>query len=145
MDSMEGKYNYQKPGNAGKELRDRENFQKGIVETTETVTTESSQTNLFTSKFKDAKEFAQYLGIPFQSLEMMMKEHFEKDPMVKQTIHEHVSFIKIEEGYPIFLQDNTDKLNNTIKLTPGSDRIGILDFYESLAVITKVYSALSTC
>jgi len=34
------------------------------------------------SKFSDPKEFAAYLGIPFSSLQMLMKDHKERDPMV---------------------------------------------------------------
>lgn len=97
---------------------------------------------IFNSKFSDPKEFANYLGIPFASLQMLMKDHKERDPMLKQSIHEHVSFIKIEEGYPIFIYNMAAKLNNTIKFTRDSERIGILDFYESLHIMTKVIAAM---
>lgn len=35
---------------------------------------------------------------------MMLKEHLERDNTVRQSIHENVSFIKLQEGYPIFIQ-----------------------------------------
>ena len=50
----------------------------------------------------DPKQFAEMLGMPYSSLLMLMKEHHERDPIVKTSIHEHVSFIKVQEGYPIF-------------------------------------------
>lgn len=59
--------------------------------------------NIFSTKFGDPKEFANYLGMPYSSLQMLMKDHHERDPTVRQAIHEHVSFIKIQEGYPQFL------------------------------------------
>lgn len=58
---------------------------------------------IFSAKFGDPKEFANYLGIPFSSLQMLMKEHHERDPVIRQAIHENVSFIKIQEGYPQFI------------------------------------------
>lgn len=74
-----------------------------------------------------------------------MKDHKERDPMVKQSIHEHVSFIKIEEGYPLFMYDMADKQNNTIAFTSSSDRVGILDFYESLAMMPKIIACMKMC
>lgn len=35
------------------------------------------------------------LGMPISSLKMLLKDHTERDPLVKQSIHEHVSFIKL--------------------------------------------------
>jgi hypothetical protein len=43
----------------------------------------------------DPMQFAEMLGVPFSSLEMLMKQHHERDPVVKTSLHEHVSFIKI--------------------------------------------------
>ena len=57
----------------------------------------------------DPKQFAEMLGMPFSSLLMLMKEHHERDPLVKTSIHEHVSFIKIQEGYPVFIYDTAVK------------------------------------
>jgi hypothetical protein len=48
----------------------------------------------------DPRTFAEMLGMPFTSLVMLMKEHHERDPLVKQSLHENASFIKIQEGYP---------------------------------------------
>lgn len=58
------------------------------------MTDDGDQGKIGTSRFSDPKEFAAYLGIPFSSLQMLMKDYKERDPMVQQTIHEHVSFIK---------------------------------------------------
>ena len=72
-----------------------------------------------------------------------MKQHHEKDPVVKTSLHEHVSFIKIQEGYPIFIYDTAIKAQNKVKINPeGSREIGILDFYESLANLPKIISAI---
>ena len=51
---------------------------------------------------------------------MLMKDYKERDPLVKQSIHEHVSFIKIEEGYPTFMYDMSSKQNNTLLMTRES-------------------------
>ena len=70
--------------------------------------------NIFSTKFGDPKEFANYLGMPYSSLQMLMKDHHERDPSVRQAIHEHVSFIKIQEGYPQFLYPCT-QVQNQVK------------------------------
>ena len=65
---------------------------------------------------------------------------------MKTSLHEHVSFIKIQEGYPIFVYENAVKAQNKISLNPESTReIGILDFYESLSNLPKVISAIQSC
>ena len=83
--------------------------------------------------------------MPFSSLLMLMKEHHERDPLVKTSIHEHVSFIKIQEGYPVFIYDTAVKKQNKVKMTSESRPIGILDFYESLAILPKVVSVMQHC
>ena len=35
------------------------------------------------------------------------------------------------------------KQNNTIKLTKDSDRIGIMDFYDSLTILVKIAAAMN--
>ena len=103
---------------------------------------------MFTAKKNavDPLQFAEMLGVPFSSLEMLMKQHHERDPVVKTSLHEHVSFIKIQEGYPIFVYDTAIKAQNKVTLSPESVReIGILDFYESLSNLPKVISAIQSC
>lgn len=43
---------------------------------------------------------------------MLLKDHHERDPLVKTSVHEHVSFIKLQEGYPIFFSDTEITKNN---------------------------------
>ena len=74
---------------------------------------------------------------------MLMKQHHERDPVVKTSLHEHVSFIKIQEGYPIFIYDTAIKEQNKIRInSEGSRDIGILDFYESLANLPRVIASI---
>ena len=94
----------------------------------------------------DPMQFAEMLGVPFSSLEMLMKQHHERDPVVKTSLHEHVSFIKIQEGHPLFLVDSAVKAQNKVSLNlDGGRPIGILDFYESLANLPRVVSAIQHC
>lgn len=90
----------------------------------------------------DPRQFAEMLGMPFSSLLMLMKEHHERDPLVKQSIHEHVSFIKLQEGYPVFVDPKSTKKQNKVRVTTEGKEIGILDFYESLQSVTKVVAAI---
>ena len=103
---------------------------------------------MFTAKKNavDPIQFAEMLGVPYSSLEMLMKQHHERDPVVKTSLHEHVSFIKIQEGYPIFIYNTAIKEQNKVQVNPESSRsIGILDFYESLSNLPKIVSALQNC
>ena len=94
----------------------------------------------------DPMQFAEMLGVPFSSLEMLMKQHHERDPVVKTSLHEHVSFIKIQEGHPLFLVDSAVKAQNKVSLNlDGGRPIGILDFYESLANLPRVVAAIQHC
>ena len=49
---------------------------------------------------------------------------------------------RIEEGYPVFMYDMSSKQNNTMSYTRHSQKIGMLDFYESLTVLVKVIAAM---
>ena len=53
----------------------------------------------------NVNQFAEMLGMPISSLKMLLKDHTDRDPIVKQSIHENTSFIKVQEGYPIFFVD----------------------------------------
>jgi len=72
---------------------------------------------------------------------MLMKDHHERDTLISTTIHEHVSFIKIQEGYPQFMYKCT-QMQNQLKYQPKSERIGLLDFYEGFSVMPRVLAAI---
>jgi len=52
------------------------------------------------NNLQDPKEVAKVLMIPYKNLETILKDHHERDQLVGVTIHEHVSFSKMNEGYP---------------------------------------------
>lgn len=134
-EQMENKWSYNMPEKLDAELNKRELIQTGtagtrdpkvdmhmdsdgelndkdqdeIQEFQEQVQDEAQ--TIFVTKFSDPKEFANFLGIPFSSLQMLMKQHHERDHLISTAIHEHVSFIKIQEGYPQFIY-KTDKVQN---------------------------------
>lgn len=87
------------------------------------------------------KEFALARGIKIEDLEVLMFDHHERDHLVRQSIHEHIGFIKTSEGYPQLLAQNAT-VQNSFKFTPQSTAIGVLDFYESLSVMPKVIAAI---
>ena len=101
---------------------------------------ESSKPGMFQAKQPtvNINQFAEMLGMPISSLKMLLKDHTERDPLVKQSIHEHVSFIKLQEGYPIFFTDTEISKNNKVTLVPGTSSIGMLEIYESLGSVTKI-------
>ena len=126
-EGMENKWTYERPEKLEEELNKREMVQTGVPGSRDAKaelrvdkegnpiprTKEEKQElqrevqgqakTIFKTKFGDPKEFANQLGMPFSSLQMLMKDHHERDPLVNTTIHEHVSFIKIQEGYPQFI------------------------------------------
>ena len=52
--------------------------------------------------------------MPISSLKMLLKDHTDRDPLVKQSIHENTSFIKVQEGYPIFFVDTEITQSNLV-------------------------------
>jgi hypothetical protein len=69
---------------------------------------------------------------------MMLKDHIERDPAVRQSIHEEHSFIKLQEGYPIFYPENEVIRQNKMMVHPGASETGILDIFESLSQVVKL-------
>jgi hypothetical protein len=65
--------------------------------------------------FSDAKNFAAFIGVPYSDLELIMKNHQERDQLVGATVHENVAFIKMVEGFPNYFIKNSKSLT-TIKL-----------------------------
>ena len=54
--------------------------------------------------FGDPKVFAMEIGLPEADLEAILKDHHERDHLVRVSIHENASFVKISEGYPHYIQ-----------------------------------------
>lgn len=79
--------------------------------------------------------------IPYKNLETILKDHHERDQLVGVTIHEHVSFSKMNEGYPQFMYKNA-RAQNAIKFNEHGDKVDILEFYDSLSIMPKVISAI---
>ena len=52
------------------------------------------------------------------------------------------NFIKTQEGYPVFIREHRDALSK-VKFSPFSHEIGLLDFFESLTCVPKVWAALT--
>ena len=106
---------------------------------------ETKKPGMFNAKKQssDPKQFAEMLGIPYHSLLMLMLNHHERDPLVKTSLHEHTSFIKIQEGYPIFLYETAVKEQNKVKLVHTGKKVGILDFYDSLSILPRIVAALT--
>jgi hypothetical protein len=59
-------------------------------------------------------QFADMMGVPVANLQMLLKEHHERDPLVKQSICENVAFTKVQEGYPLFYPVTELKKHNTV-------------------------------
>lgn len=90
--------------------------------------------------FSDAKEFAKHIGLPSTDLEMMLADHHERDHLVRVSVHENASFVKMTEGYPHYLY----KANkNKFKFSQGAQTIDLLDFYEGLHVMPRVLAAMA--
>lgn len=90
-------------------------------------------------------QFAEMMGLPLTSLQMLLKDHIERDPTVRQSIHENVSFIKLQEGFPIFYAESEVTRQNKTRLLPNATEIGILDFYESLSQVVKFVAGQHHC
>ena len=99
-DQIENQWQYFPKADVGAELDKRKILKKGVQNEEDIKKLnelEHDKPGMFQAKQAsvDPKQFAEMLGMPFSSLLMLMKEHHERDPLVKTSIHEHVSFIKI--------------------------------------------------
>ena len=63
-------------------------------------------------------------------------------------MNENSNYIRVYEGYPEFMIDfqiNKSSKLGSLKMTPWSLPINILDFYNSLTFINKFYAITRTC
>lgn len=67
--------------------------------------------------------------------------------MILEIMNEHANYVKVYEGYPDFMVDlqlnHTSRLGS-YKVTLWSMPINILDFFESLNFINKLYATLKS-
>jgi hypothetical protein len=91
--------------------------------------------------FKDAKDFAIAVGIPYADLEKILSDHHERDHLVRVSLHEHVGFIKNSEGYPQFLIKNA-QIHNKFQFNPQSQKISVLDFYDSMSIMPRIIASV---
>ena len=99
-EQMDNKWQYYGNNDVGDEKEKRRVQAQGVTsdkEIDKVREIEKEKPGMFTAKQNavDPRQFAEMLGMPFSSLVMLMKEHHERDPLVKQSIHEYVSFIKL--------------------------------------------------
>ena len=83
------------------------------------------------------------LGLKDMSVENVMN-NAKNDEAVEDIMSQDSNFIKTQEGYPFFLKqlgNNTDSLSK-IKFTDLSNEVGVLDFYESMTAIPKLFAAI---
>lgn len=70
-----------------------------------------------------------------------MKTQQKSNETIEDMMNQDANFIKTQEGYPMFFRDLNDSSN--VKFTHYSQSIGLLDFYESLALLPMIHSALT--
>lgn len=54
-----------------------------------------------------------------------------------------MSFVKLQEGYPAFFNKTEVSHKHAVQLTPRSDKVGILEIFESLSQVTKVAAVIN--
>jgi hypothetical protein len=92
--------------------------------------------------FSTPKDFARSIGLPDESLEAMLKDHHERDQLVRVSVHENASFVKVSEGYPHYIYKQAGSAKNAFKFHEGGASIDLLDFYEGLQVMPRVLAAI---
>jgi len=130
------KWEYRKSGNKGNEEQKKSNdyFNTNEDEENEREEKEKNQrlANIakrhitdFTKNYD--QDFTEVLGLPEITADDLFKKNREKEPIVIDALRQQSRFIKIEEGYPHFIEKD-----------------GVLNFYESVGCITRVYSLIET-
>ena len=96
---------------------------------------------------KPQKTFAEELGLTAPDQKQNMINQGALSPEVEDLIDQDANFIKTQEGYPHFFRLMQDRLSN-VKFSNGtslynSNPFGILDFYESLAILPNVQAMIT--
>ena len=114
--------------------------QSEIVLNDRNAKTREKAAKLQSLNWADPKEFAKNIGLPLADLEMMLADHHERDHLVRVSVHENASFVKMTEGYPHYIY----KANkNKFKFHEGASSIDLLDFYEGLHIMPRVLAAIN--
>ena len=95
--------------------------------------------------FGDPKSFAMEIGLPEADLEAILKDHHERDHLVRVSVHENTSFVKVSEGYPHYIAKQAGSSKNQFKFHEQGQSIDLLDFYEGLHVMPRVLAAIDRC
>jgi hypothetical protein len=96
----------------------------------------------------EENEFIKLLGLPEISIESLFAQYKDKDKEIGKIMNEHANFTQVYEGYPEFIhftahsKGTHGRNNNSFRLSPWSEDVGNLDFYESLDFATKLNGIL---
>jgi hypothetical protein len=91
-----------------------------------------------------AKTFIEQLAYKAPDLKDMMKNQTAVDDSVEELIDKDANFMKTQEGFPPFFRHLNDGLSRA-QFSNGTTLyncrpFGVLDFYESLAVLPNVHA-----
>ena len=95
---------------------------------------------------KEKPTFVEMLGFQAPDLKDQMINQTALESNVEDFLDQDANFIKTQEGYPHFFRNMQDNLSN-VKFSNGSSLynsrpFGILDFYESLAILPGVHALI---
>ena len=79
------------------------------------------------------------LGLPEISMEDLASKRDQKEPIIQDAIREQAFFTKQLEGYPSYF---TGEKFQGATLGLHMDQVGLLDFFESLAIVPKINASL---
>lgn len=99
-EQMDNKWQYFNPGDIKDEKDKRKIAALGVLDEKDIARNkqlENAKPGMFQAKqiTIDPRQFADMLGMPFSSLQNLMAQHHERDPLVQTTLHEDISFIKL--------------------------------------------------
>jgi hypothetical protein len=82
------------------------------------------------------------LGLKDLSVENLLANS-KNDEIVEELMATDSNFIKTQEGYPLFIKSGAKDTLSNVKFTDFSNEVSVLDFYESMTAVPKIYSAIS--
>ena len=95
---------------------------------------------------ENKKSYLQQLGIKEPNKKDQLINQATLDPDIEDYIEKDANYIKNQEGFPCFFKKGSDTFSNVSFSNPTSfynpSIFGVLDFYESLSVLSNVYSLL---
>jgi hypothetical protein len=103
----------------------------------------------------EENQFIKLLGLPEITIENLFMNNKEKDSHIGKIMNEHANFVQMYDGHPEFINftsptsdpgnntPGTERIKSAFEVSPWSQSVGMLDFYENLDFSSKLNAIMA--